>query len=151
MGFFDFVKDAGRQLFDTDAEAADNIKQHLEVKTSGIRNIDVKFDDGVATICGDCVNQATRDSAVLMVGNIKGVEKVVAEDLKVEAAKPDVPEEPEVQADFYTIEKGDTLGAIAKKHYGKSSAYMRIFEANKDIISDPNKIYPGQKIRIPQD
>ena len=88
---------------------------------------------------------------MLMVGNIKGVEKVVAEDLKVEATKPDVPEEPEALADFYTIEKGDTLGAIAKKHYGKASAYMRIFEANKDIISDPNKIYPGQKIRIPKD
>ncbi len=152
MGFFDFVKDAGRQLFNTDAEAADNIKEHLEVKTSGIRNIDVKFDDGVATICGDCVNQATKDSAVLMVGNIKGVEKVVAEDLKVDAPKPEAPKEPEVQADYYTIEKGDTLGAIAKKHYGKASAYMRIFEANnKDIISDPDKIYPGQKIRIPKD
>ncbi|MDH3988527.1 MAG: LysM peptidoglycan-binding domain-containing protein, partial [Gammaproteobacteria bacterium] len=46
---------------------------------------------------------------------------------------------------------GDTLGAIARKFYGKASAYTRIFEANREIISDPNKIYPGQKIRIPLD
>lgn len=150
MGLFDFVKDVGRQIFDTDAEAADNIRQHLEVRTSGIRNIDVKFDDGVATVCGDCINQATRDNAVLMVGNIKGVEKVVADGLRVDPPKEGRPE-PEEKAEFYTIVSGDTLGAIAKKYYGKASQYMRIFEANRDIISDPDKIYPGQKIRIPLD
>lgn len=151
MGLFDFVKDVGRQIFDTDAEAADNIKQHLEIKTTGIKNIDVKFDDGVATVCGDCVNQATRDKAVLMVGNIKGVEKVVADDLKVDAPKEKEKAAPEEKSEFYEIVSGDTLGKISKKYYGKSSAYMRIFEANRDIISDPNKIYPGQKIRIPLD
>jgi LysM repeat protein len=148
MGLFDFVKDAGRQLFNTDAEAADNIKEHLEIRTSGIKNIAVEFDDGVATICGECINQATRDSAVLMVGNIAGVEKVVADDLTAPAPKP---EEPEEKAEFYEIVSGDTLGAIAKRYYGKASQYMRIFEANREIISDPNKIYPGQKIRIPLD
>ena len=151
MGLFDFVKDVGRQIFDTDDEAADNIKQHLEIKTSGIRNIEVEFDDGVATICGDCTNQATRDSAVLMVGNIKGVEKVVADDLRVDPPKEKEQAPPEEKAEFYEIVSGDTLGGIAKKYYGKASAYTRIFEANKDIISDPNKIYPGQKIRIPMD
>lgn len=151
MGLFDFVKDVGRQIFDTDAEAADNIKQHLEVKTSGIRNIEVEFDDGVATICGDCVNQATRDRAVLMVGNIKGVEKVVADDLRVDPPKVKEKAQPQEKAEFYEIVSGDTLSGIAKKYYGKASAYTRIFEANKDIISDPNKIYPGQKIRIPLD
>jgi len=148
MGLFDFVKDAGRQLFNTDAEAADNIKQHLEIKTSGINNIEVEFDDGVATICGDCANQATKDNAILMVGNIAGVEKVVADDMRV---PPPAPEEPEEKAEFYEIVSGDTLGGIAKRYYGKASAYMRIFEANRDIISDPNKIYPGQKIKIPLD
>lgn len=148
MGLFDFVKDAGRQLFTTDADAADNIREHLEIKTSGIKNITVEFDDGVATVCGDCVNQATKDSAVLMVGNIAGVEKVVADDLRAPAPKP---EEPEEKAEFYEIVSGDTLGGIAKNYYGKASQYMRIFEANREIISDPNKIYPGQKIRIPLD
>ena len=148
MGLFGFVKDVGRQIFDTDAEAADNIKQHLEIKTSGLSNLTVEFDDGVATICGDCKNQAVRDQAILIAGNIKGVEKVVADDLK---APPPPPEEPEEKAEFYEIVSGDTLGGIAKKYYGNAGKYMKIFEANRDIISDPNKIYPGQKIKIPLD
>ena len=148
MGLFDFVKDVGRQVFDTDGEASDNIKQHLEIKMTGLSNLEVEFDDGVATICGDCKSQAIRDQAILIAGNIKGVEKVVADDLRAPEPKP---EEPEEKAEIYEIVSGDTLGGIAKRYYGKASAYMKIFEANKDIISDPNKIYPGQKIRIPLD
>jgi nucleoid-associated protein YgaU len=148
MGLFDFVKDVGRQIFDTDAEAADNIKNHLEVKTHGLSNLDVKFDDGVVTLCGDCKSEAVRDQAILVAGNIQGVEKIVADELK--APKP-APEEPKEKVEVYEIVSGDTLGAIAKRYYGKASAYMKIFEANRDIIDDPNKIYPGQKIRIPLD
>ena len=148
MGLFDCVKDVGNRIFDTDAEAAQNIKQHLEIKTSGISNIEVEFDDGVATICGDCVNQATKDNAVLMVGNIQGVEKVIADDMRVPPPKE---EEPEEKVEFYEIVSGDTLGGIAKKFYGNPSKYTKIFEANRDIIEDPNKIYPGQKIKIPMD
>ena len=146
MGLFDFVKDVGRQVFNTDAEAADNIKQHLEIKTSGLSNLTVDFDDGVATICGDCINTAVRDSAILIAGNIQGVERIVADDLR--APEP-APEEPVEEVEFYEIVSGDTLGGIAKRFYGSASKYTLIFEANRDIISDPNKIYPGQKIRIP--
>ncbi len=148
MGLFDFVKDVGRQMFDTDDEAADTIKQHLEVKTHGLSNLEVDFDDGTVTICGDCTNQAVREKAVLIAGNIQGVSKVVADDLRAPEPKP---EEPEEKAEIYEIVSGDTLGAIAKRYYGNASKYTKIFEANKDIISDPNKIYPGQKIRIPLD
>ncbi len=150
MGLFDFVKDVGRQIFDTDAEAADNIKQHLEIKTTGISNLDVKFDDGVVTLCGDCNSQATKDTAVLIAGNVKGVAKVISDDLK--APPPPAKEEKKApEAEFYTIVSGDTLGAIAKRFYGKASMYTKIFEANREIISDPNKIYPGQTIKIPRD
>jgi len=148
MGFLDFARDVGRQIFDTDDEAADNIKQHIEIGMTGVSNVTVDFDDGVATICGDCTNQAVKDQAILMAGNIKGVEKVIATDLK---APPPAPEEEVSKDEFYEIKSGDTLGAISKQFYGKSSQYMRIFEANREIISDPNKIYPGQKIRIPLD
>ncbi len=148
MGLFDFVKDVGRQIFNTDAEAADNIKNHLEVKTHGLSNLDVKFDDGVVTLCGDCKTEAVREQAILVAGNIQGVEKVVADELKAPKPKP---EEPKAKVEVYEIVSGDTLGAIAKRYYGKASAYMKIFEANRDIIDDPNKIYPGQKIRIPLD
>lgn len=148
MGLFDFAKDVGRQLFDTDDEAADNIKQHLDLKLSGIKNLDVKFDDGVATICGDCVNEATRTNALLMAGDVKGVEKIIADDLTFPEPKP---EEPVEKAEFYEIVSGDTLGKIAKNFYGNASLYTRIHEANKELIPDPNKIYPGQKIKIPLD
>ena len=146
MGLFDFVKDVGRQIFDTDAEAADNIKQHLEIKTTGLSNLDVQFDDGTVTICGDCTSEAVRERAILIAGNVQGVEKVIADDLRAPKPKP---EEPKEKAEIYEIVSGDTLGAIAKRYYGNASKYVKIFEANKDIISDPNKIYPGQKIRIP--
>ena len=148
MGLFDFAKDVGRRLFDTDEEAADNIREHLNIRLSGISNLEVEFDDGVATLCGDCVNEATREQAILIAGDVKGVEKIIADDLK---APPPPPEEPKERVEIYEIVSGDTLGGIAKKYYGKASLYTRIHEANKELIPDPNKIYPGQKIRIPLD
>jgi len=147
MGFLDFARDVGRQLFDTDDEAADNIKQHLEIKMTGLKNLDVKFDDGVATLCGECNSIQTRDQAILIAGNVKGVEKVVADELTAPAPEPQA--EPEPEDEIYEIKSGDTLGKIAKQYYGSASKYMKIFEANRDIIDNPDRIYPGQKIRIP--
>ena len=148
MGLFDFAKDVGRQIFDTDAEAADNIKEHLEIRLSGIRNITVEFDDGVATICGECINEATRNNAILVAGDVKGVSKVIADGLTFPEPKP---EEPREVVEYYEIVSGDTLGKIAKRYYGDASKYTRIHAANKELIPDPNKIYPGQKIKIPKD
>ena len=147
MGLLDFARDVGRQLFDTDAEAADNIKQHLDITLTGIDKLDVKFDDGVATICGECDSQAVRDHAILVAGNVKGVQKVIADNLMAPEPTPQ-----EVSQDVvYEIKSGDTLGGIARQFYGNPTQYTRIFEANRDIIDDPNLIYPGQKIRIPLD
>ena len=50
---------------------------------------------------------------------------------------------------FHKVESGDTLSAISKKVYGDANKYNIIFEANKPMLSDPNKIYPGQMLRIP--
>ncbi len=147
MGLLDFARDFGRQVFDTDGEAADNIKQHIEIGMTGVKNITVEYDDGVATICGDCDSQVIKEQAILLAGNVKGVEKIIADDLNA----PAPPVEEVSKDEFYEIKSGDTLGAISKQFYGKSSQYMRIFEANREIISDPNKIHPGQKIRIPLD
>ncbi len=147
MGLMDFARDFGRQVFDTDGEAADNIKQHIEIGMTGVKNITVEYDDGVATICGDCDSQVIKEQAILLAGNVKGVEKIIADDLNA----PAPPAEAVSKDEFYEIKSGDTLGAISKQFYGKSSQYMRIFEANREIISDPNKIHPGQKIRIPLD
>lgn len=145
MGLFDFVKDVGEKIFQKDAEAADNIKEHVEVRTSGVKDLEVEFDDGCATLKGECRTAADRESAILVAGNVEGVEKVVADELK---APPPAPEKPEPRVEYYTIAKGDTLSAIAQRYYGKASEYPRIFEDNREVITDPDKIYPGQKIRI---
>lgn len=148
MSILDFARHLGRQVFDRDDVAADKIKQQLELSLSGIKNLDVQYDDGVVTLCGDCVVKGDRAQAITIAGNIKGVERVDADKLN---PAPTAPEEPEEKDEFYEIQSGDTLGAIAKRYYGKASAYMRIFEANRGVIEDPDKIYPGQKIRIPLD
>ncbi|MCH6483054.1 LysM peptidoglycan-binding domain-containing protein [Pseudoxanthomonas sp. LH2527] len=49
----------------------------------------------------------------------------------------------------YTIEKGDTLSKIAKEHLGNANAWKQIFEANRDTIDDPDRIFPGQVIKLP--
>jgi len=57
--------------------------------------------------------------------------------------------EPADESRYYTVVKGDTLSAIAKTQYGNANAYMKIFDANKPMLSNPDKIYPGQVLRIP--
>ena len=148
MGLFDFAKEVGRKIFDTDAEAADNIRELLDVRLAGVKNLEVKFDDGVCTLAGQCPNEATRSSAILIAGDVKGVEKVVADNLTFPPPKK---EEEKEKVEIYEIVSGDTLGKIAKRYYGKASLYTRIHEANKELIPNPDKIYPGQKIKIPLD
>ena len=148
MSILDFAKDMGRQLFDRDDVAADNIKQNLEITLSPIKNLDVQFDDGVVTLCGECMTAGDRDQAVLLAGNVKGVERVIADKLIAPAPKP---QEPEQKFEYYEIKSGDSLSVIAKRYYKDAMQYKRIFEANKAIIEDPDKIYPGQKIKIPLD
>jgi nucleoid-associated protein YgaU len=53
------------------------------------------------------------------------------------------------EALLYTVESGDTLSKIAREQYGSAGKYMAIFDANKPMLKDPNKIYPGQVLRIP--
>lgn len=148
MSILDFAKDIGKKLFDRDDVAAANIKQHLDISLNPINDLSVEYDDGVVTLCGTCGSASHRDQAILLAGNTAGVEKVVASDLLAPAPTPEVPEE---KAEFYVIQSGDTLGAIAKKYYGKASAYQKIFEANRQIIDNPDRIFPGQRIRIPLD
>lgn len=143
MGLFDFVKNIGTKLFDRDADAAEKIKAHIEEDNPGVDGLDVVFEDGVVSLSGTAKSAESLEKAVLMAGNVKGVANIKADGLTAPPAQEKV--------EFYTIVSGDTLSGIAKKYYGKASAYPRIFEANREVIKDPDKIYIGQKIRIPQD
>ncbi|MEO1083892.1 MAG: peptidoglycan-binding protein LysM [Acidobacteriota bacterium] len=163
MGLFSFVKDAGKSLFGN-KEEEERIEKELEAKAQlqrerlavlkkakalenrisdmglEITDADIDVAGGTVTLKGKAANQEAAEKIVLTVGNIEGVEAV---DNQLEV------ENPEPEATFYTVVRGDTLSGIAKKHYGKASKYMVIFEANKPMLEDPDKIYPGQSLRIP--
>lgn len=145
MDLFSFAKDIGKKLFgDSDADAAEKIKAHILEDNPGVSNLTVSYADGCATLAGDCESQAAREKAVLLAGNVENVEKVEGDDLTVpaEAAVEEVA--------YYEIQKGDTLWKVASEFYGNGAKYTAIFDANREVIKDPDLIYPGQKIRIPQ-
>lgn len=145
MGLFSFIGDIGDKLFGSDDDPAEKIQQHIESDNPGVENLSVGYQEGTVKLGGDAQSQEAADKAVLMAGNVQGVEKVDSEQLK---APPPTPEE--AQVEHYTIVSGDTLSAIARKFLGDGNAYPKIFEANREVIKDPNKIYPGQVIRIPK-
>lgn len=144
MGLFDFLKGAGKKV--KQGQEADDIKRTLNLALGDrLTGLNVAFSNGTAKLFGQADSHATRQKAVLLAGNHDGVERVDDSGLTVaQAAKP------ADEASFYTIEKGDTLSGIAKKHYGDANRWRDLFEANKEVIDDPDKIYPGQTIRIPK-
>lgn len=143
MGLFDFVKDIGNKLFNRDEEAAENIKKHIEASNLGIAGLGVDFNKGKVSLSGQAASAEAMEKAVLLAGNVRGVTDVNIDALQTPPVKDKV--------EYYVIKKGDTLSAVAKQFYGKANDYPRIFEANREVIKDPNLIYPGQKIRIPLD
>jgi len=144
MGLFSFINDIGDKLFGSDDEAAEKIQKHIESDNPGVDNLSVAYNDGTVELAGAAKSAEAADKTVLMAGNVKGVAKVNSD--KLEA-----PAEPEAAAaEHYTIERGDTLSAIARKFLGDGNLYPKIFEANREVIKDPDKIYPGQVIRIPK-
>ncbi len=143
MGLLSFAKSIGKKLFNHEAEAAEKITSYIEDDNPGVNNLQVTVEDGVVSLSGEAKNAEALEKAVLMAGNVDGVSEVKYDNVTAPPA--------EEKIEFYEIVSGDTLSGIAKKFYGKSSVYMRIFEANREVIKDPDKIYVGQKIRIPLD
>ena len=165
MGIVSFFKEAGEKLFGRKEAAAspapapagaapaasseqanETAGQAIEtyIASQGLAadGLDVKFDGatGTVTVSGMAADQATKEKIVLCCGNVNGVGKV--NDLITVSQPAD-------ESTYYTVAKGDTLSAIAKAQYGNANDYMKIFEANKPMLSHPDKIYPGQVLRIP--
>ncbi|HEU5338998.1 MAG TPA: peptidoglycan-binding protein LysM [Sulfuricaulis sp.] len=141
MGLFDFAAELGKKLFDRSDEGADKIKQHIEKEGVKIEGLNVSLKDGVVNLAGKADSADTKEKAILLAGNVQGVTQVVADNLQ---APPQ-----QAKVDYYVIKSGDTLSGLAKKYYGNAKEYPRLFEANREVIKDPNLIYVGQKIRIP--
>lgn len=159
MGVFDFNKDAGASAGNaggTSLESYMNSKlpQMLDQYGFEVVNPNVQFDNGVVTISGEAANQPTKEKVVLTLGNVKGISQVV--DNMTLVGEPTKEEEAAaaaaavVESKFHTVERGDSLSKIAKKVYGDAMKYPVIFEANKPMLKDPNQIYPGQVLRIPE-
>ena len=104
--------------------------------------VKVEFDAaaGEVKVSGAAATQEQREKIVLALGNVRGVAKVV-DTMQVQ--------KPQAEASHYTVKAGETLSKIAKTVYGDASKYQKIFEANKPLLRDVNKIYPGQVLRIP--
>jgi nucleoid-associated protein YgaU len=151
MGLIDFIKEAGEFIFgpgkeapaaDANAESSAGAALVKSVTDLGlpIQNLSIQVKGDVATVSGAAKSQADREKAVLAVGNTQGIAQV---DDQITVEKP------EAEATFYTVQRGDTLSKIAREHYGDASKYPTIFDANRPMLKDPDKIYPGQKLRIP--
>ncbi|MEH8869739.1 peptidoglycan-binding protein LysM, partial [Klebsiella pneumoniae] len=102
-------------------------------------NIDVA-EDGTATVTGDVASQEDKEKILVAVGNVTGVGQV-SDGVKVTQSG--------AESRFYTVKSGDTLSAISKAMYGSANDYQRIFEANKPMLTPPDKIYPVQVLIIP--
>ena len=161
MSIISFIKDAGEKLFGhkpeapaadaaalqaqadaANATAATAIAGYITAQGLKVNDLDVAFDGatGTVSVAGEAVDQATREKVILCCGNVNGVSQV--DDSMTTA-------EPADESRWYTVVRGDTLSAIAKTQYGNASQYPKIFEANKPMLSNPDKIYPGQVLRIP--
>ncbi|MGQ7959802.1 peptidoglycan-binding protein LysM [Pseudomonas sp. SP16.1] len=145
MGMFAFVKEAGVKLWESlvgqEAQAAESLKEHVAKVGLGNPNIEVSVEGDKVIVSGEVASQEEKEKILLALGNVAGVGEV---DDQIGVATP------APAARFVTVQKGDTLSAIAKAEYGNANAYMKIFEANKPMLGHPDKIYPGQVLRIPE-
>ena len=157
MGLYSFIKD---HVLGHGGPDPDKIKAQIASLGLQVQNFNVVIADGVATVTGLAVNRAEASKIVMAVGNNDGIQKVdnqmrvpLASIQPATPAAP-APTEGDDHADedavvFYPVAKGDTLSAIAKRLYGDANLYPRIFEANKPMLTSPDKIYPGQVLRVP--
>jgi nucleoid-associated protein YgaU len=166
MSLISFLKEAGEKLFggkeaqaapapapdpaaaqahvaELNAKAGESIKKYIASQGLNAEGLTVTFAGATTTVtvAGVAPDQATKEKVLLCCGNVQGVSHVDDQMTVAAAAEP--------ESQFHTVEKGDTLSKIAKQFYGDANAYMKIFEANKPMLSHPDKIYPGQNLRIP--
>jgi nucleoid-associated protein YgaU len=161
MGLFDFVKNAGKKIFGgadqeeaakADAEIrrlrelkAQKVGNKLKAEVAGlgleVEDLFIDVEGTKAIVSGKAASQAEREKIILAIGNVEGISQV-EDNLEVSVSEP--------EAVFYTVQSGDSLSKIAKAQYGDPMKYPVIFEANKPMLSHPDKIYPGQVLRIPQ-
>jgi nucleoid-associated protein YgaU len=168
MGLFDFVAEAGEKLTEKvlGSTANEDVTRTVEVSEQRVNElrqqniahmvsqldidgekVAVRVDGDTAVLTGTAPSQEALEKIVLCAGNQHGIAKV---DCQLQVNAPASASAVTAgESTFYTVKAGDTLGKIAQQHYGSASKYTVIFEANKPMLKDPDKIYPGQSLRIP--
>ena len=155
MGLFSFLKGSGAKIFDKKEEEkakaasaadAERMKKDAMMRAVNelklpVKNLSLDIQDDTVVVYGEAETQVAKELVILTVGNNVGVSNV---DDRMSVVKV------EPEATFYEVKSGDTLSKIAKAHYGDPMKYNSIFEANKPMLKDPDKIYPGQMLRIPK-
>lgn len=159
MSLFDFVKKGKKELVEAD------IQKQLKALGLPIEKFNVLVEGKDTVILfGWAKTLADKEKAIVAAGNVEGVAKVrdrirvgnpdaaavAVTTAEAAAALPEPPAAEAPLATFYVVKAGDTLSKIAKQHYGNASKYTEIFEANKPMLKHPDKIYPGQSLRIPK-
>ncbi|HEY8272475.1 MAG TPA: peptidoglycan-binding protein LysM [Pseudobdellovibrionaceae bacterium] len=142
MGLINFLKNAGEKLLGHKEADVESIKKYIQSQGLSTEGIDISFDPAkdIVTVSGEVPDQATKEKILLCCGNVQGVASV-QDNLRVRKPAP--------ESQFYTVQSGDTLSKIAARFYGDAKKYSQIFDANRPMLSDPDKIYPGQNLRIP--
>ncbi|MCF3643189.1 peptidoglycan-binding protein LysM [Rhizobium sp. TRM95111] len=165
MGLFSFIKNAGKKLGigDDEPPEAEAVKKELDSFDLGTEKVEVSVEGDKCVLKGVVADQTAFEKAVIAVGNTLGISKVEAGDLKLVApdtglklATADMTElvkaaTPAKDPVLHTVKKGDNLWKIAEAHYGKGKGakHTVIFDANRPMLTHPDKIYPGQVLRIP--
>lgn len=151
MGLFSFIKNAGSKLFggnESPEEKAQKVKDHVSKYGFDLSGVHFSMNGEKVVVSGEAKNIDEKQKILATAGNIEGVDGV--ED-KLTLKEPLKIEIPDLSKTMYTVVSGDTLSKISKEVYGDPNLYNKIFEANKPMLTDPNKIYPGQVLYIPQD
>ena len=141
MGLWNFVKESGKSLFgggDETAVSAGLLQKEVADLGLDAEGLDISVEGDIVKVSGAAVSQEIKEKVILAVGNIEGI-----------AAVADEADGGGVEPVVHTVAKGDTLWAISTKTLGNGARYEEIFEANKPMLSHPDKIYPGQVLRIP--
>jgi nucleoid-associated protein YgaU len=147
MGLFNFGRESGKAPKTPIAPASEQanaaeLAENLRALGITIQNGQITVQGDTVTITGMADDGAEREKAILVIGNTKGVAHVNDQiELSPQAQAP--------PSQFYVVQSGDTLSKISKQFYGDANKYNQIFEANKPMLKSPDKIYPGQNLRIP--
>lgn len=153
MGLGSFLKNVGSKVFgggETPEEQAKKVRDHVSKFGFDVSGLQFSVNDDKVTISGTAKNWEEKNKIYVAAGNVEGIDgvtdsmNVAAAPAQSQAVKVEVP-----VMKFHTVESGDTLGKIAKEAYGNANDYNKIFEANKPMLSDPDKIYPGQVLILP--